>query len=112
MALRRALQNQTPTRKDKNAMTRPNQTETANSRSLNPGCSVATSNNQPANEAEDDFWDGETEPTCPSCGGEGMVEYLDAGPSAWGEDCPSEENHMVRCPNCRGSGLLKDASSC
>ena len=56
--------------------------------------------------------DGDNEPSCPSCGGEGMVEYLDAGPSAWGEDCPSEENHMVKCPNCRGSGLMKDATSC
>ena len=63
-------------------------------------------------DCEDDYWDGENEPICPSCGGEGMVEYLDAGPSVWGEDCPSEENHLVTCPNCRGSGLLKDCSSC
>ncbi len=25
----------------------------------------------------------EQDPICPDCGGEGMVEYLDAGPSAW-----------------------------
>jgi len=62
------------------------------------------------NEDFDD--DGIEEPVCPSCGGEGMMEYIEAGPSAWGEDCPSEENHMVTCPNCRGSGLMKDATSC
>ena len=54
----------------------------------------------------------EEEPRCPDCGGDGLVEYNDAGPSVWGEDCPSEENHLVTCPNCRGSGLLKDCSSC
>lgn len=60
----------------------------------------------------DQYDDQEGEPACPSCGGDGMMEYIDAGPSAWGEDCPSEENHLVICPNCRGSGLMKDATSC
>jgi hypothetical protein len=40
---------------------------------------------------------------CDRCGGEGFVEYMDA-PDTWGEDSPSEENHLVTCPDCRGSG--------
>lgn len=48
---------------------------------------------------------------CPTCGGDGTAEYYDC-PESWGEDCPSEENHLIVCPNCRGSGLLKDCSSC
>ena len=59
----------------------------------------------------DDHWDEEEEPTCPTCGGDGTAEYDDC-PEAWGEDCPSEMNHLIQCPNCRGSGLLKDCSSC
>jgi hypothetical protein len=48
---------------------------------------------------------------CGTCGGEGMIEYMEGGPEVWGEDCPSEENHLVTCPNCRGSGLLKDCTT-
>lgn len=44
---------------------------------------------------------------CPWCGGDGIAEYLDC-PEAWGEDCPSEENHLITCPGCRGTGLRKD----
>lgn len=40
---------------------------------------------------------------CNRCGDEGHVEYIDT-PEAWGEDCPSEENHFVTCPVCRGDG--------
>lgn len=39
---------------------------------------------------------------CDRCGGDGLIEYLDAGPSEWGEDCPSEMNHLIPCPECRG----------
>ena len=74
-----------------------------------PG-SVASRQTQSYN--PEDVWDGEDEPSCPDCGGEGMVEYNDAGPSVWGEDCPSEMNHLVTCPNCKGSGQLKDCSWC
>lgn len=42
---------------------------------------------------DQDAWD------CPSCGGEGSVEYMDH-PEVWGEDCPSEANHLVACPEC------------
>jgi hypothetical protein len=59
----------------------------------------------------DDYFDGESEPSCCTCGGEGFIEYNDGGPEVWGEDCPSEENHLVTCPNCRGTGLLKDCTS-
>jgi hypothetical protein len=82
----------------------------ARQRKDSAGSPSASSAGYPADfEGFDDY---EDEPSCPSCGGEGMMEYDDAGPSAWGEDCPSEENHMVVCPNCRGSGLMKDATSC
>ena len=37
---------------------------------------------------------------CGSCGGEGLVEYIDT-PELWGEDCPSEVNHLEPCPECR-----------
>lgn len=39
---------------------------------------------------------------CDRCGGDGVIEYLDAGPSVWGEDCPSEMNHLIPCPQCSG----------
>ena len=55
----------------------------------------------------DDFADLEESEPCPTCGGDGFIEYLDA-PEAWGEDCPSEENHLIECTNCGGSGELKD----
>jgi DnaJ-class molecular chaperone len=62
-------------------------------------------------EYDDDIFDDEEDGhSCPSCGGDGIVEYLDA-PDSWGEDCPSEENHLVTCPNCKGSGLRKDCDS-
>lgn len=52
---------------------------------------------------DSDHWDG-IDNTCERCGGDGTIEYLDAGPSVWGEDCPSEVNHLVECPNCEGTG--------
>lgn len=44
---------------------------------------------------------------CDECGGEGFIEYNDAGPSYWGEDCPSEINHLVTCRTCGGTGYTK-----
>lgn len=41
-------------------------------------------------------WAGE----CELCGGEGFREYLDA-PDEWGEDSPSEANHLIPCRGCR-----------
>ena len=58
--------------------------------------------------ADDDLFDDEDdERNCPWCGGDGFTEY-DDDPGAWGEDCPSEENHLVTCSGCKGSGLRKD----
>lgn len=59
-------------------------------------------------ETEHDWEDCDEEPFCPTCAGEGFAEYLEC-PSAWGEDCPSLANHLIECPNCGGSGLMKDA---
>jgi hypothetical protein len=74
--------------------------------------SSASLTSNPGNDKNmDDNFDGESEPSCCTCGGEGFIEYNDGGPEVWGEDCPSEENHLVTCPNCRGSGLLKDCTS-
>lgn len=42
---------------------------------------------------------------CPVCGGDGSVEY-DDHPECWGEDCPSEVNHLITCPECGGSGTV------
>ncbi|MEE9598561.1 MAG: hypothetical protein V3V96_17440 [Acidiferrobacterales bacterium] len=57
---------------------------------------------------DDDF--DEDRDNCPSCGGSGRREYIEC-PEAWGEDCPSELNHMITCPNCGGSGAAKDCTS-
>lgn len=57
---------------------------------------------------EDDDWDTEPRDTCERCGGEGSIEYAEAGPDVWGEDCPSEVNHLVECPDCGGYGYFKE----
>ena len=54
----------------------------------------------PEYDARDDFEDDR----CDRCGGEGVIEYAEGGPEVWGEDCPSEVNHMVTCPDCGGNG--------
>lgn len=61
----------------------------------------------------DDFdgnLDDPAEDDCPTCGGDGTAEYIDC-PEAWGEDCPSEVNHLITCPNCGGSGRSKDCTT-
>ena len=55
---------------------------------------------------DDDFDDEGDDDLCPWCGGDGITEYLD-DEGSWGEDCPSEENHLVTCSGCKGSGLRK-----
>ena len=53
----------------------------------------------------DDYFDDDGHGNdCVRCGGDGFVEYFDAE-DTWGEDCPSMENHFVRCPDCKGNGL-------
>lgn len=41
---------------------------------------------------------------CERCGGDGFIEYNDGDGSDWGEDCPSEENHLIICRACNGTG--------
>ena len=50
---------------------------------------------------DDDAWE------CPTCGGEGSVEYMNH-PEVWGEDCPSLANHLVACPGCPENKRRKD----
>ncbi len=63
---------------------------------------------QETGEWDDDTYDGDghqyDSDECERCGGEGFIEYADAGPDVWGEDCPSEVNHLVTCPECGGWG--------
>jgi len=53
----------------------------------------------PEEDLDDDFDDD----LCSRCGGQGYVEYNEA-PESWGEDCPSEPNHLIDCPECGGTG--------
>lgn len=46
---------------------------------------------------------------CERCGGEGLLEYIDA-PDTWGEDCPSEVNHLIECPDCAGTGRWRPSA--
>ena len=41
---------------------------------------------------------------CDRCGGDGMIEYNDGDGGDWGEDCPSEVNHLITCRACNGTG--------
>lgn len=40
---------------------------------------------------------------CEMCGGDGVIEYMEH-PEVWHEDCPSFQNHLLTCPECRGRG--------
>lgn len=44
---------------------------------------------------------------CDRCGGEGFIEYNDGDGGDWGEDSPSEENHLITCRQCNGTGAIK-----
>lgn len=48
---------------------------------------------------EDDCNDGS--PICGLCGDDGWIMLSDAGPSEWGEDCFSEVDRAIACPECR-----------
>ena len=52
----------------------------------------------------EEYWDDEE--TCEMCGGDGVIEYLDH-PEVWGEDCPSYQNHLLPCPECRRRELAE-----
>ena len=49
----------------------------------------------------------EPAPTCEHCGGDGCIDYLDGDGGDWGEDCPSEENHLIICRHCGGTGYAR-----
>lgn len=59
----------------------------------------------------DEFYDGGDEPACDCCGGEGFVE-LEDHPELWGDDCFTELNRLVACPECSGlpDGAADEAS--
>jgi DnaJ-class molecular chaperone len=44
---------------------------------------------------------------CELCGGDGVKALSELGPSAWGEDCFSEQDRIVTCPDCSGTGRQK-----
>lgn len=48
--------------------------------------------------------EGEERCRCDRCGGDGFIEYNDGDGGDWGEDCPSEQNHLIVCRACRGTG--------
>jgi alpha-D-ribose 1-methylphosphonate 5-phosphate C-P lyase len=52
----------------------------------------------------EEYWDNED--VCEMCGGDGVIEYLDH-PEVWGEDCPSYQNHLLPCPECRRRELAE-----
>lgn len=55
---------------------------------------------------EDDYLDAiEERDECERCCGEGHIELHEA-PELWGEDCCSEENRLVTCPECDGYGYF------
>ena len=45
----------------------------------------------------------ESDDVCNLCGGERFVALSDC-PELWGEDCFSEIDRLVRCPECKGEG--------
>lgn len=57
-------------------------------------------------DGDDEWADRDLPESCERCGGAGHLEYLEAD-ELWGEDCPSEVNHLVPCPTCHGAGVRK-----
>lgn len=57
---------------------------------------------QQAEEFPEDQWD-DAEDSCFTCGGDGYVMGSDMDDPLWYDD-----NEVLKCPNCRGSGHAKD----
>lgn len=53
--------------------------------------------------------DDEEDDLCWTSSGEGFFD-LEDHPELWGEDCLSEMNRSVVCPNCKGSGNADDCT--
>ena len=51
--------------------------------------------------------EGSDATACDHCGGDGCIDYLDGDGGDWGEDCPSEENHLIICRHCGGTGYVR-----
>lgn len=43
--------------------------------------------------------EGDYEPPCDRCGGDGVVELIDE-PDLWDEDCFTGANDLITCPDC------------
>ena len=77
-----------------------------------PSALPAVPCSQPINEVTlfgvnyDGAFDEEEGVQCDRCCGDGMIEYLDGDGTDWGEDCPSEVNHLITCRQCGGTGYL------
>lgn len=44
---------------------------------------------------------------CEQCGGEGYIALSEAGPSEWGEDTFCEVDRDIKCPTCKGRGIVE-----
>ena len=55
----------------------------------------------------DDDLNNEERCICDRCGGEGFIEYNDGDGSDWGDDSPSEVNHLITCRACKGTGRIQ-----
>ena len=55
---------------------------------------------------DEDYWDGEIEPPCLICGGDGFQESNEIDPLWYGF------NELIPCTSCGGSGLAKDMTYC
>lgn len=70
-------------------------------------CAVSTGSAGSISDAQDYPDCEEPAPTCEHCGGDGCIDYLDGDGGDWGEDCPSEENHLIICRHCGGTGYAR-----
>lgn len=56
---------------------------------------------------EDDYECGVDPEVCGMCGDDEWIMLSDAGPCEWGEDCFSEVDRPIACPECRERERLK-----
>lgn len=73
--------------------------EAMNSKQSEPAELAAPAGSVPIDDYPAEYWDDDGDDTCSCCGGDGVVELVDH-PELWGEDCLSEINRLVPCPEC------------